>query len=422
MNSRLRIIVTGLIAQHPTLGGVAWDYLQYMLGLHRLGHDVYYFEDSGEWPYNLDGGSTGNDWVARDPSQNVGHLAAMMSRFGMEGRWAYHFPIDDRWFGLTDQKRQEVLRSADLLINVSGTLMDLGIYQQIPRRAYLDSDPVFTQLKLALGNAEFSERVNAHNVHFTFAETLSPKHVPDTGHAWRPTRSPIVLDEWSAPQPRRDVLTTVMSWTSYKPLQFEGRVYGQKDIEFRKFLRLPELAGATARFEIAMPSLHHVDWESEQSAASGVAKTITPVSPASRLTQHGWAVVNPAERCATLDTYRSYIQSSLAEWSVAKNGYVQGRSGWFSCRSSCYLAAGRPVVVQDTGFSKVIPTGEGILTFTTPDEAIEAVREVTGNLSRHGQAARECAAEYFDARVVLPRLVEEAMNAAVQPHNSEVMI
>jgi hypothetical protein len=112
----------------------------------------------------------------------------------------------------------------------------------------------------------------------------------------------------------------------------------------------------------------------------------------------------------------------LAEWSVSKNGYVQGRSGWFSCRSSCYLAAGRPVVVQDTGFSKVIPTGKGILTFTTPDEAIAAVREVTGNLAQHSQAARECAAEFFDARVVLPRLVEEAMNAAVQPHNSEVMI
>jgi len=422
MNSRLRIIVTGLIAQHPTLGGVSWDYLQYMLGLHRLGHDVFYFEDSGEWPYNLDGGSTGSDWVARDPSANVQHLASIMSRFGMEGRWAYHFPIEDRWFGLTDQKRREVLQSADLLINVSGTLMDMGIYQPIPRRAYIDSDPVFTQLKLALGNLEFSERINAHNVHFTFGETLSATHVPDTGHHWRPTRSPIVIDEWSKPGPVRDVFTTVMNWTSYKPLQHEGKVYGQKDIEFRKFLHLPELAGSATRFEIAMPSLHHMDWETDQTPSNSPAESKHVLSPTARLAQHGWSVVKPAEHCGTLDAYRTYVQSSLAEWSVAKNGYVQGRSGWFSCRSSCYLAAGRPVVVQDTGFSKVIPTGNGILTFTSPSEAVHAVREVTGNLLRHSAAARDCAAEYFDARVVLPRLIQEAMDAARQPASSEVMI
>ena len=422
MNSRLRIIVTGLIAQHPTMGGVTWDYLQYMLGLHRLGHDVFYFEDSGEWPYNLDGGSTGNDWVARDPSANINHLASIMSRFGMEERWAYHFPIDDRWFGLTDSKRKEVLQTADLLINVSGTLMDLSEYKLIPRRAYIDSDPVFTQLKLALGNLEFRERVNAHNVHFTFGETLFAHYVPDTGHLWRPTRSPIVVDEWSSAQPVRNVFTTVMNWTSYKPLQYEGNIYGQKDVEFRKFLHLPRLTGETTHFEIAMPSLHHMDWETEQALSSSPAESNSTLSPTARLAQHGWSVVTPAEHCGTIDAYRTYVQSSLAEWSVAKNGYVQGRSGWFSCRSSCYLAAGRPVVVQDTGFSKVIPTGTGILTFASPDEAVQAVREVIGNFVRHSAAAHECAAAYFDARVVLPRLIDEAMRAGYPRANSEVMI
>ena len=419
MSARLRIIVTGLIAQHPTMGGVTWDYLQYMLGLHRLGHDVFYFEDSGEWPYNLDGGSTGNDWVARDPSANINHLASIMSRFGMDGRWAYHFPIDDRWFGLTDSKRKEVLHTADLLINVSGTLMDLSEYRLIPRRAYIDSDPVFTQLKLTLGNLEFRDRVNAHNVHFTVGETLFAHYVPDTGHLWRPTRSPIVIDEWSSPQPVREVFTTVMNWTSYKPLQYEGRVYGQKDIEFRKFLHLPKLTGDAARFEIAMPSLHHLDWETEHAPSSS---TTAPLSPTARLAQHGWSVVKPADHCGTLDDYRKYVQSSVAEWSVAKNGYVQGQSGWFSCRSSCYLAAGRPIVVQDTGFSKVIPTGRGILTFKTLDEAVQAVREISGNVKRHSAAARECAAEYFDARVILPQLIEESMRAVARPATSEMMI
>src|SRR5262245_34507537 len=143
MDSSLRIIVTGLIAQHPTLGGVAWDYLQYAAGLARLGHDVYYFEDSGEWPYNLDGGPTGNDWVARDCTSNVEHLANIMSRFGLAERWAYRFPINSQWFGLPDGKRTAVLDSADLLINVSGTLEHPHQYREVARLAYIDSDPVF---------------------------------------------------------------------------------------------------------------------------------------------------------------------------------------------------------------------------------------------------------------------------------------
>jgi len=420
MNSRLRIIVTGLIAQHPTLGGVAWDYLQYALGLHQLGHDVFYFEDSGEWPYNLDGGPTGNDWVARDPAPNVQHLAKVMARFGLEGRWAYRFPIDDRWFGLSDARRNEVLRTADLLINVSGTIMDLETYRCIPRRAYLDSDPVFTQIKLALNQTDFVRRVNAHNVHFTFAETLSSDHVPRTGHDWRPTRSPIVLEEWSdSSAPPRDVFTTVMSWTSYKPLCFDGRTYGQKDIEFKSFLSLPQLT-APARFEIAMPPIHHVDWETEKTATN--AATGQPESPAERLARHGWHIVDPAQRCGSLDEYRDFLQTSLAEWSVAKNGYVQGQSGWFSCRSSCYLAAGRPVVVQDTGFSKVIPTGAGILAFDNLEEATAGVREVVANPAKHSRSARELAAEFFDARIVLPKLVEDAMNNTTSRQLSEVIL
>jgi hypothetical protein len=340
-----------------------------------------------------------------------------MARFGLEDRWSYHFPTDDRWFGLSDPKRREVLQSADLLLNVSGTLVDMDGYRRIPRRAYIDSDPVFTQLKLDLNQAEFKERVDAHNVHFTFAEQLPPEIVPHTGHSWRPTRSPIVLDEWTGHHSVRNVFTTVMSWTSYRPLQYEGRTYGQKDVEFKAFRDLPHLA-SPARFEIAMPPIHHLDWETEPSPLDGAL----PAQPAARLARHGWTIVDPASKCGTLDAYRAYVQGSLAEWSVAKNGYVQGRCGWFSCRSSCYLAAGRPVVVQDTGFSRFIPTGQGLLAFTSLDEAVDAVREVTGNPERHSRAAREVAAGCFDARILLPRLVDEAMATSAQPVLSEVMI
>src|SRR5215470_17560355 len=175
MTSQLRIIVTGLIAQHPALGGVTWDYLQYVLGLARLGHDVYYFEDSGQWPYNLDGGPSGNDWIAYDPTPNVAYLAKVMARYGLEERWAYRFPIEPRWFGLSHKKRRDVLKSAELLINVSGTLKRPSDYRQVRRLAYIDSDPVFTQvkLKLARGQVKFRKRVNAHDVYFSFGERLS---------------------------------------------------------------------------------------------------------------------------------------------------------------------------------------------------------------------------------------------------------
>src|SRR5215470_5350520 len=175
MSAKLRIVVTGLIAQHPRLGGVTWDYLQYPVGLARLGHDVYYFEDSGEWPYTPDGGASGGDWVAYDCAPNVGHLGAVMERFGLAERWAYRFPMTQRWFGLPARQRRAVIESADLLLNVSGTLRRPADYRRVPRLVYIDSDPVFTQVKLTLprGHVKFRKRVAAHDVHMSFGEALS---------------------------------------------------------------------------------------------------------------------------------------------------------------------------------------------------------------------------------------------------------
>src|SRR5436190_10261180 len=159
---KLRIVVTGLIAQHP-LGGVTWDYLQYVLGLARLGHDVYYFEDSGAWPYAIDGGASGADFFVSDCSRNVTYLAAIMARFGLAERWSYRCPIDQQWFGLNDAKRAEVIRSAELLINVSSTVLRPEEYRSVARMAFIDSDPVFTQLKLARGQRDFRAVVDAHD-------------------------------------------------------------------------------------------------------------------------------------------------------------------------------------------------------------------------------------------------------------------
>jgi hypothetical protein len=420
VNSSLRIIVTGLIAQHPLLGGVAWDYMQYPLGLARLGHDVYYFEDSGEWPYNLDGGPGGNDWVARDCSPNVRHLQTVMSRCGLEDKWAYRFPIDGQWYGLSESKRAEILKSADLLINVSGTLERPKLYREADKLVYVDSDPVFTQIKLANSHDDFSKRVDAHDVFFTFGECL-PQDLPALHYNWRPTRQPIILSEWDSYRTQREIFTTVMSWTSYRPLEYGGQKYGQKDIEFRRFLDLPTKV-RPATMKVALGKLFHDSWQTDDEEFCRAMESVT-LNNSDRtvhglLTHFGWKVVDAMENCGDIDRYREYIQSSKAEWSVAKNGYVQGRPGWFSCRSACYLAAGKPVIAQDTGFSNVLPTGEGILDFKTPDEAAAAIQQVDSNYPKHAAAARAIAVEYFESDKVLTRLIEESLsNATAAPRH-----
>jgi hypothetical protein len=182
-----------------------------------------------------------------------------------------------------------------------------------------------------------------------------------------------------------------MNWTSYNPVVYNGQTYGQKDIEFMRFLELPAQVASTV-LEIA------------------VNEGKTRRTPRALLAHKGWQVVDPAVVCPDLDSYRQYIESSQAEWSVAKNGYVVGQAGWFSCRSACYLAAGRPVVVQDSGFGAVLPVGEGLLAFTTLEEAVQAIREVEAHYARHAEAARAVAETYFDASKVLARLLEDALN------------
>ena len=178
MSSRLRIVVTGLIAEYP-LGGVTWDYLQYVVGLARLGHDVYYIEDTGKWPYNPRTGGTG-----KSADYNVSYLASVMEQFGLQEHWAYHFPWQSRWFGLPESTRKGVIASADLIINVSGCLANLRDYRGSGRLVYIDSDPVFTQVKLARGEADMRRFVEAHDVRFSFGEALGLE-VPGDGIEWR---------------------------------------------------------------------------------------------------------------------------------------------------------------------------------------------------------------------------------------------
>jgi hypothetical protein len=390
--SNLRIIVTGQMAQYP-LGGVTWFYLQYVLGLARLGHDVFYIEDSSQWPYNpMTQALPAKAASITEACQfNLDYLNGVLSRFGLADKWAYCFPKHDTWFGVPQSQRENVIASADLLVNVSGTLGRPENYRQVRRMAYVDTDPVFTQVKLARGEAHFRTLVDRHDVHFSYGEHPSPM-VPDTGHRWRPTRAPVVLSEWTTGRPHRNVFTTIMNWTSHNSVTHDGRTFGQKDVEFKAFIDLPTLVRPT-EMELAVGPGHGQH------------------TPYDLLRYKGWRVVDPVQVCPDLDSFRAYTEESMAEWGVAKNGYVQGQSGWFSERSARYLAAGRPVVVQDTGFSHVLPVGVGLVPFRNLDEAVAGIRSIEGDYARHAKAAREIADEYFDSDKVLTRLVDEAMNA-----------
>jgi len=406
----MRIIVTGLIAQHYTLAGVSWDYIQYCIGLKQLGHDVYYFEDSGEWPYNLDGGKNGDDWVEKDCFKNITYLKNLFDRYGLNDRWAYFFPFSSEWYGMSDRKRNEVLQTADLLINVSGTLEKPWNYDAVKKLVYIDSDPGFTQVKLKLSQGDFMKRVAAHHCHFSFGESIPP-NLQDSRYDWKPTRTPIIMSEWAGPKSHNSRYTTIMNWTSYKPLVFEGKSFHLKDIEFIKFIELKRKLKNIC-FEVALSKLQHKNWQSalpDHFAEEGKNTDISFSTPAELLSHYGWKVVDPTEYCHDMDSYRDYILQSKAEWSVAKGGYAISKPGWFSCRSACYLAAGRPVIVQDTGFDSALPVGEGILSFNTMEEAVEKIVEVETNYQLHAQRAKEIAFEYFDSGKVLQDLVERAI-------------
>jgi len=387
----MRILVTGLIGTYG-FGGVTWDYIQYLLGFRALGHDVWYLEDTATWPY---------DPVKGEPSADCSHavtyLARVMDAFGFGDRWIYRNEADDTYHGAAggSDAAAGIIRSADVLVNVSGACWLNDVTASVPLKLFLDGDPMFTHIGLAEGaRKEYVDRVRAHERHFTFGLNVGRPdcRVPTAGLEWRPTIQPIALDWWE-----RDLLpaggdhvadgawTTVMNWASYDPKEHAGETYGQKDIEFLRFMDLP--TRTHVRFVLAM--------------GEGVGMS----RPTGRLTAAGWKIVEPDIAIPDYLTYHDFLRRSRAEWSIAKNGYVRSRSGWFSCRSACYLAAGRPVVVQDTGWSDHLPSGEGVLAFSTPDEAVEAIGRVEADYSRHSDAARAFARIHLDAPKVCDALL-----------------
>jgi hypothetical protein len=386
----MRIIVTGLIATYP-LGGVSWDYVQYVKGFHLLGHEVYYLEDTGQWVYNPQLRT-----FTDDCSFNLHYLEEVLTFVGpeMTRRWSFRNPTGE-YFGLTEREMERVCDQADLFLNVSGCCWLRERYRGCNKKVYLDSDPLYTQYKLeavrsgtATPDQAYSvDLILKHDLFFTFAENIgaSSCRVPLCGLAWQKTRQPIVLEDWPFTfTPEARPFTTVMSWkTDVTPPSLAGETYGGKDVEFMKFIDLPSRVLAPL-----------------QVALSGTA-------PLDQLQRHGWQVVDAYDKSCTMNAYHNYLCSSRGEWSIAKNAYVASRSGWFSTRSAAYLALGKPVVVQDTGFRQYYPTGEGLFSFTTLDEAVTAIASIESNYRYHCDAARTIAEHEFAAETVLTRLLHD---------------
>lgn len=387
------IIVSGLACTYP-LGGVAWDYLQYLHGFHKLGHDVYYLEDTGGWAYD-----PFNVTFTEDYSYHIKYLTDYLTALDpdLAKRFCVRDPADN-FHGLSREQLAQVVKRADVVFNISTTLWLREEYQSIPVKVLIDSDPMYTQADIPrylAGQADEKavkniEHMKMHNRFFSFAEGLGSPDciIPQGVFDWRPTRQPIVLDCWKTERkPASEAFTTVLSWQPKESgPEIDGVRYGGKNMEFAKFIDLPQKTAAT--LELAL----------------GQGRP-----PREMLMEKGWKLEDGFAKSTTPWLYREYIWDSFAEFSLAKNAYVASRSGWFSCRSACYLAAGRPCVVQDTGFSAFMPTGNGLFAFTTEQEALHAIEAVRSDWEKHSREARKFAEEWFDSDTVLAKLLADAL-------------
>lgn len=377
----LRVICTGLIGSIP-MAGLTLHYLQYLLGLRQLGHEVLYLEDTGAWNYDPN-----TDSMTDDVELPVGYLREVMSAHGLADNWTF-IDHEGHAHGLTGHDLRDFVRTADLFINVTGAGILREDYLEVPCRLYVDTDPGYIQMRVAEGNQKDIDHLERHTHHFSFGYNIGKPgcSIPTGGFDWLPTCQPIVTELWPVVPGPGDTgsFTTVLKWQSYDPVEHDGETYGLKNEEFIKFIDLPGRVACS--IELAMAG--------------------NP--PVSDLEAKGWLVRNARSISDSIDHYRRYIQESTAEWSIAKNGYVKTNSGWFSDRSASYLTSGRPVALQSTGYEEWLDTGRGLLSFGTVAEAVGAIDDICRNYKAHCEAARALAHDVFRAEKVVNSLIERA--------------
>ena len=379
------IVVLGLLGQFP-LTGIGWQLIHHLAGLQGLGFRVYYIEDTGTAPY---------DPRLRSPvgdcTYSLQFIAHALARIGMEHAWAYHDGLNGQWHGLSERRVQEVFSHAVCTINLCGASNPATLtYRPKGKLVYLETDPVLLQIQLAQGDPAAVQFLAGHDAHVTYGENLGEADcpIPLSHFQWQKTRPPIALDLWPVRadgSSRR--FTTIATWHNRgKDVSFRGETYyWSKHLNFLRLINLP--TRTAQELELATEI-----YEPTELAA---------------VRRHGWVLTSSLAVSQDIDVYRDYICGSRGEFTVSKDVVTRTRSGWFSDRSACYLAAGKPVVTQETAFSKYIPTGRGLFAFSTADEVLAALDVINCDYAAHARAAREIAAEYFDSRKLLTRVLRD---------------
>ncbi|MEH2414936.1 hypothetical protein [Nostoc sp.] len=386
-----RIVVCGYMIRHPVAGNLL-AYFHYVLGLHHLGHEVLYLEESG-WPGSCYNPINHN--YNDDPHVGLHAVQTLINTYGVNATLCYVNRDTGTIYGADWQEIKQMLRTADLLLNIGGVCW-LPEFLLCKRRVLIDMDPFFTQI-----GTFAAEGRNEYHAYFSYGVNIGQADcgIPSDGIEWLPTVPPVVPEIWksliltpkdSGEERTNLSFTTIANWNAYGGVTYKGEHYGQKDQEFMRLLELPSYC-----------------WQKLELALAGKDAEIAEI--AKSLEAAGWLIRDGKEISASLSTYRTYLTGSRGEFSVAKQAYVKTRSGWFSDRSVCYLAAGRPVILQDTGFSDWLPTGQGALAFSSLEEAVGCIERVNTNYQAHCQAARKLAEQFFSYKVVLPRLLETVL-------------
>jgi hypothetical protein len=379
-----RVVLLHFVAQMP-MAGIAWQALQYLVGLKNLGYDVWYVENHGANPYDPRANS-----VTMDCSYNVAFLKESIERFGFQDRWAYWDAINDVYHGLSRERVFALLKGADALINLCGATRLRDEHMACPVRIMVDTDPVYEQIKYAKADPGARAYLDAHTHFFTYGENVGGPGwiVPLCGIPWRPTRPPVVTGLWPAAPGAPAAFTTIATWENKgKNIEFEGEQYvWSKHVNFLRMLDVPKAAGVP--FTMAMlPPTPEIE---------------------SQVTAAGWRLTDPRPISASIDAYGDFIRGSRGEFTVAKDIYVRPKSGWFSDRSVCYLASGRPVVTMATEFSRFYPVGEGLFEYADKIGALEGIKAVNADYARHAKAARRLAEEFFGAERVVGKMMKDA--------------
>jgi hypothetical protein len=398
--STRRIVVVGTLAS-DAYAGMAWMHMQITAGLKRLGHDVYYFETTSTWPYD-----PMRQARVCDSEYAVPYLARVAGRFGLGDRWAYRRSyLDKAWFGMSRAMAEDLLAHADAVLNVAGATLLAEEGLKVGRLVYFGTDPVIHELAYARGDRHVVTLVGEHDDVVTYGENIGSPicPVPPLPRLRARTRQPVLLDVWQAGAPSRREFTTVGNWAQAGlDVEFQGDTYRwSKHHEYLKFIDLP--LRTPQPIELAMNLAQFApNYQDRNEAVPALGPTL---DTRRLLESKGWWLADAPVFSTDPWLYRDYVQASRGEFTVARDLNVRLRSGWFSERSACYLAAGRPVVTQDTGFGTVLPTGEGLFAFNTLDDILAALDAVNADYQRHSRAARAISEEYFKAETVLAKVL-----------------